>query len=72
VCSNIKTSAWEKSKEQIKLKVRPILLKAIEYGIFINFDMESYDVKNITLEVFKELSCFLEYLSNHYYKFFEY
>lgn len=55
ICSNIKTSAWEKSKEQVKIKVRPILLKAVEYGIFINFDMESYDVKNLTLEIFKEL-----------------
>jgi RHH-type proline utilization regulon transcriptional repressor/proline dehydrogenase/delta 1-pyrroline-5-carboxylate dehydrogenase len=34
-------------------KVRPILRRARELGAFINFDMESYAHKNITLELFK-------------------
>jgi len=34
-------------------KLRPILSRARELGAFINFDMESYAHKNITLELFK-------------------
>src|SRR5881394_1869470 len=34
-------------------KLRPILRRARELGPFINFDMESYAHKNITLELFK-------------------
>src|SRR6266704_2873995 len=36
-------------------KLRPILSRARELGAFINFDMESYDHKNITLELFKTI-----------------
>ena len=36
-------------------KLRPILRRARELGAFINFDMESYDHKNITLELFKTI-----------------
>src|SRR6266478_5513281 len=34
-------------------KLRPILRRARELGAFINFDMESYAHKNITLKLFK-------------------
>src|SRR5437764_2534894 len=34
-------------------KLRPILSRARELGAFINFDMESYAHKNITLDLFK-------------------
>src|SRR6266403_2389632 len=34
-------------------KLRPLLRRARELGAFINFDMESYAHKNITLELFK-------------------
>src|SRR6266487_3369555 len=34
-------------------KLRPILRRARELGAFINFDMESYAHKNITLQLFK-------------------
>jgi RHH-type proline utilization regulon transcriptional repressor/proline dehydrogenase/delta 1-pyrroline-5-carboxylate dehydrogenase len=34
-------------------KLRPILRRARELGAFINFDMESYAHKNVTLELFK-------------------
>jgi RHH-type proline utilization regulon transcriptional repressor/proline dehydrogenase/delta 1-pyrroline-5-carboxylate dehydrogenase len=36
-------------------RLRPILHRARELGAFINFDMESYAHKNITLELFKAL-----------------
>src|SRR4029077_18341733 len=34
-------------------KLRPLLRRARELGVFINFDMESYAHKNVTLELFK-------------------
>src|ERR1700716_4282256 len=36
-------------------KLRPILRRARELGVFINFDMESYAHKNTTLDLFKTL-----------------
>src|SRR5881409_699392 len=36
-------------------KLRPILRRARELGVFINFDMESYAHKNTTLELFKTI-----------------
>jgi RHH-type proline utilization regulon transcriptional repressor/proline dehydrogenase/delta 1-pyrroline-5-carboxylate dehydrogenase len=36
-------------------KLRPLLRRARELGAFINFDMESYALKNTTLEVFKTI-----------------
>jgi len=36
-------------------KLRPILRRAKELGAFINFDMESFSDKNITLDLFKTL-----------------
>lgn len=53
--SQIKEEAWEHSKEQLKIKLRPILKKAIESFAFINLDMEQYQHKDLILELFKEL-----------------
>ncbi|HEY4272484.1 MAG TPA: L-glutamate gamma-semialdehyde dehydrogenase [Candidatus Udaeobacter sp.] len=36
-------------------KLRPLLRRARELGAFINFDMESYALKNMTLELFKTI-----------------
>jgi RHH-type transcriptional regulator, proline utilization regulon repressor / proline dehydrogenase / delta 1-pyrroline-5-carboxylate dehydrogenase len=36
-------------------KLRVILRRAREFGAFVNFDMESYAHKNVTLELFKTL-----------------
>ena len=36
-------------------KLRPLLRRARELGAFINFDMESYVLKNTTLELFKTI-----------------
>src|SRR5881394_2063074 len=36
-------------------KLRPILSRARELGAFVNFDMESFSLKNVTLELFKTL-----------------
>jgi RHH-type transcriptional regulator, proline utilization regulon repressor / proline dehydrogenase / delta 1-pyrroline-5-carboxylate dehydrogenase len=39
----------------LSTKLRPILRRARELGAFINFDMESYALKNTTLELFKTI-----------------
>jgi RHH-type transcriptional regulator, proline utilization regulon repressor / proline dehydrogenase / delta 1-pyrroline-5-carboxylate dehydrogenase len=36
-------------------KLRPLLRRARELGAFVNFDMESYADKNVTLELFKTI-----------------
>src|SRR5881398_674953 len=40
---------------QLGTKLRPLLRRARELGAFINFDMESYALKNTTLELFKTI-----------------
>ena len=39
----------------LSTKLRPLLRRARELGTFINFDMESYVLKNTTLELFKTI-----------------
>ena len=41
--------------EQISGRLRPILRRAKDLGAFINFDMESYGLKNLTLRLFKTI-----------------
>lgn len=41
--------------EQAKTRLRPILRKAADRGAFVHFDMEHYDVKDLTLRLFTEL-----------------
>ncbi len=53
--SQIFTVSWEESKERLKNKLRPLLKKAMNTNTFINIDMERYELKDLTLEVFKEL-----------------
>lgn len=53
--AEIDLKAWEKSKERMKERVRPIFRKAMEAGVFITIDMEQYELKDFTLEVFKDL-----------------
>jgi RHH-type proline utilization regulon transcriptional repressor/proline dehydrogenase/delta 1-pyrroline-5-carboxylate dehydrogenase len=40
---------------KISERMRPILRRAKELGAFINFDMESYALKNLTVELFKQI-----------------
>lgn len=39
--------------EKISARLRPILRRAEEIGAFVNFDMESHALKNLTLRLFK-------------------
>jgi RHH-type transcriptional regulator, proline utilization regulon repressor / proline dehydrogenase / delta 1-pyrroline-5-carboxylate dehydrogenase len=41
--------------EKISARMRPILRRAKELGAFINFDMESYALKDLTLRLFKSI-----------------
>ncbi len=45
----------ERSLEALKIRLRPILRRAAASGAFINFDMESYRLKDLTLALFKSV-----------------
>jgi len=45
----------ESSINALKERLRPILRRAKEIGAFINFDMESYGLKDLTLSLFKSI-----------------
>ena len=45
----------ERSLAALKQRLRPILRRAAEVGAFINFDMESYKLKDLTLALFKSI-----------------
>lgn len=53
--SQIHTVAWEESKRRIKNKLRALFQRAVDTNTFINIDMEQYEHKTLTLQVFKEL-----------------
>jgi RHH-type proline utilization regulon transcriptional repressor/proline dehydrogenase/delta 1-pyrroline-5-carboxylate dehydrogenase len=46
---------YEESVAMVKDRLRPILRSAREAGGFVNLDMETYSLKNITLDIFTEL-----------------
>ncbi|MGH9225177.1 MAG: proline dehydrogenase family protein, partial [Acidimicrobiales bacterium] len=45
----------EEGLEQAKSRLRPILRVARDEGAFVHFDAEHYDVKDLTLQLFREL-----------------
>src|ERR1017187_571804 len=45
----------ERSIGALKARLRPILRRAGEIGAFINFDMESYGFKDLTLSLFRSI-----------------
>jgi RHH-type proline utilization regulon transcriptional repressor/proline dehydrogenase/delta 1-pyrroline-5-carboxylate dehydrogenase len=51
--SQISPAAPADAIAHLSTKLRPLLRRARELGAFINFDMESYALKNTTLELFK-------------------
>lgn len=58
---------FERSVGIMKERLRPIYQKAVEKKVFLNLDMESYFHKDLTLQVFKELSMEPQFKE---YKFF--
>jgi RHH-type proline utilization regulon transcriptional repressor/proline dehydrogenase/delta 1-pyrroline-5-carboxylate dehydrogenase len=53
--SEIDVKAFDKSKERMKARLRPIFRLAMERGVFLNLDMEHYELKDFTIAVFKDL-----------------
>ncbi len=53
--SQIDVKAWDSSKELVKERLRPLFRLAQERGVFLNLDMENYELKDFTLSVFKEM-----------------
>lgn len=53
--SQIDVKAWDRSKERVKERLRPIYRLAMDKGVFLNMDMEQYELKDFTLEIFKEM-----------------
>ena len=60
--SRIQPAAPETTAEAIKDRLRPILRLAREVGASINFDMEHYAVKDLTLRVFRDILMEPEFL----------
>jgi len=61
--SQIHPTAPEIAIEHISARLRPILRRARELGAFINFDMESYALKQLTLRLFQSLFAEEEFCS---------
>lgn len=59
--SQIKTQAWEDSIQTLCERLDPIFQNAMKSNVFINLDMENYDLKDLTLEVFKRMIMKPEY-----------
>lgn len=53
--SQINDKAWLDTKTQLKDRLRPVFRRAMERNVFLNLDMEHFGVKDLTLEVFKEM-----------------
>ncbi len=53
--SQIDVKAWDKSLKIVKEKLRPVFQLALEKKVFLNLDMEQYELKDFTLAVFEEL-----------------
>ncbi|MBT4761677.1 MAG: bifunctional proline dehydrogenase/L-glutamate gamma-semialdehyde dehydrogenase [Bdellovibrionaceae bacterium] len=54
--SQTNEKSWEDTVHILKNKLRPLFQQAIEQFCFLNIDMESYHHKDMTLQVFKELT----------------
>jgi RHH-type proline utilization regulon transcriptional repressor/proline dehydrogenase/delta 1-pyrroline-5-carboxylate dehydrogenase len=53
--SQIQPTDPDRAIDRISERLRPILRRATALGGFINFDMESYALKNLTLRLFKTI-----------------
>jgi RHH-type proline utilization regulon transcriptional repressor/proline dehydrogenase/delta 1-pyrroline-5-carboxylate dehydrogenase len=53
--SQINAADPETAIEKISARLRPVLRRVKETGALIHFDMESYALKNLTLQLFKQI-----------------
>ena len=56
LCARIRSPDPETNIAAILSRLKPIALRAKELGAFINLDMESHGLKELTLELFKRLA----------------
>jgi len=61
--SQIQPSDPDAAIDRMSVRLRPILRRAKELGAFINFDMESYALKDLTLRLFKTIFAESEFAS---------
>src|ERR1051325_4756849 len=61
--SQIQPTDPDTAINRISARLRPILRRAKELGAFINFDMESYVLKELTLRLFKTIFAEVEFAS---------
>jgi RHH-type proline utilization regulon transcriptional repressor/proline dehydrogenase/delta 1-pyrroline-5-carboxylate dehydrogenase len=61
--SQIQPTDPDTAIDRISARLRPILRRAKELGAFINFDMESYVLKDLTLRLFKTIFSESEFAS---------
>jgi len=61
--SQIQPTDPDTAINRISVRLRPILRRAKELGAFINFDMESYVLKDLTLQLFKTIFAESEFAS---------
>ena len=61
--SQIHPADPETALQKLSARLRPILRAAKELGAFINFDMESYALKDLTLQLFKTIFSESEFAS---------
>jgi RHH-type proline utilization regulon transcriptional repressor/proline dehydrogenase/delta 1-pyrroline-5-carboxylate dehydrogenase len=65
--SQINDKAWDQTKNTIKERIRPLMQLAQSKKVFLNLDMEQYSVKQLTIEVFKELIMEPEFVNYPYW-----
>lgn len=65
--SQVKVTAWEESKRILMERVEPIFDLAMKHGVTVNLDMEHYQIKDLTLDVFKSLLSMPKYKSYPYF-----
>lgn len=53
--SQIEAAAMEDTIEGFKVRLRPLLRRAKELGVFVNLDLEHYALKEVTLRLFRSL-----------------
>ena len=58
--SQIRPAAPEDAIEHLSERLMPILQLASRRGVFINFDMEHYRMKDLTLELFRRMASAME------------
>ncbi len=55
--------SWESTLQRLQERLTPLLLKAMKYNIFINFDMEQFSYREMTNELFRRILMLPEFRS---------